>query len=71
MTIDEQSNVVRLAYYTAQQYLEHNWNTLFPDAHSLLGDACITYLNFHIFQSGFAPSGEELDTRLEAYPLYS
>ncbi|KAJ5752462.1 hypothetical protein N7520_009379 [Penicillium odoratum] len=71
VTIDEQSNAIRLAHYTTQEYLEQNWTSLFPDAHSLLGNSCITYLNFDAFQSGFAPPGQEFDTRLEEYPLYS
>lgn len=71
VTIDEQSNSVRLAHYTTQEYLEQNWTALFPNAHSLLGVSCVTYLNFEVFQSGYAPPGEKFGARLEAYPLYS
>ncbi|KAJ5159576.1 uncharacterized protein N7482_006580 [Penicillium canariense] len=71
VAIDEQSHVVRLAHYTTQEYLTNNWATLFPDAHYLLGASCVTYLAFDAFQSGFTPSPEEFESRLDEYPLYS
>ncbi|KAJ5783175.1 hypothetical protein N7457_004949 [Penicillium paradoxum] len=71
VTTDEQSNTIRLAHYTTQEYLEQKWTSLFPDAHSLLGGVCVTYLNFDAFQSGVASSSEELLVRLEGYPFYS
>ncbi|KAK2756783.1 hypothetical protein FQN54_005229 [Arachnomyces sp. PD_36] len=71
VTVDEQSDAVRLAHYTTQEYLEQNQATIFPNAHVLLGSVCMTYLNFDAFRSGFAPSRKELNIRLKNHPLYS
>jgi ankyrin repeat protein len=71
VTIDEESNAIRLAHYTTQEYLEQKWTSVFPGAHSLLGSACITYLNYDAFQSGVAPSTYEFHRRLEEYPLFA
>ncbi|CAG8122905.1 unnamed protein product [Penicillium olsonii] len=44
VTVDEQSNIIRLVHYTAQEYFERHQATLFPNAHHEIGTVCVTYL---------------------------
>ncbi|KAF2648176.1 hypothetical protein K491DRAFT_256579 [Lophiostoma macrostomum CBS 122681] len=58
ISIDKNSNVVRLVHYTAQEYFEGS--TWFPRAHDDIIIACATYLSYDCFKntvphSRFAP----------------
>ena len=46
VTKDVQNNIVRLAHYTTQNYLDKNKDVWFPDAEPMLALTCITYLSF-------------------------
>ncbi|KFA80419.1 hypothetical protein S40288_10315 [Stachybotrys chartarum IBT 40288] len=68
VTVDHESNIIRLVHYTTQRYFEQNiW---FPSAHSDMMTICITYLSFNDFRSGSCPSDAEFEERLQVYPLY-
>lgn len=71
ITIDDETNIVRLVHYTAQVYFEQKWEDLLPDAEIDIAKTCITYLSFNVFESGFCQTDVELETRLQLYPLYS
>ncbi|CAG8419070.1 unnamed protein product [Penicillium salamii] len=45
VTVDEQSNIIRLVHFTAQEYFERHQTTLFPNAQYELGKICVTYLS--------------------------
>ena len=45
VTVEKSSSTVRLVHYTLQEYLSHNPN-LFMKPHSMIAEACLTYLNF-------------------------
>ena len=45
LTIEKSSSTVRLVHYSLQEYLSNNTN-LFPNPHSIIAEACLTYLNF-------------------------
>jgi len=45
VAIEKPSCTVRLVHYTLQEYLTHNSN-LFIKPHSMIAEACLTYLNF-------------------------
>ncbi|KAH7381631.1 ankyrin repeat-containing domain protein [Pyrenochaeta sp. MPI-SDFR-AT-0127] len=50
VTIDEESNVIRLVHYTTQEYLEGiqmDWN---PTTQLELASICLTYLSFNTFR---------------------
>jgi ankyrin repeat protein len=52
VTLDKESNVVRLIHYTTQKYFELirvDWN---PGACQEIATTCLTYLTFDIFRSG-------------------
>jgi hypothetical protein len=70
VTVDEESNIVRLAHYTTQEYFERTQRSWFPDAEIDIGKTCVTYLSFNTFNSGFCQTGQEFEQRLRSYQLY-
>lgn len=70
VTVDKQSNIIKLVHYTTQEYFERNWISHFPNAHHDIANICITYLSFQCFEAGSCPSDEEFEMRLYRYPLY-
>ena len=45
VTVEKSSSTVRLVHYTLQEHLSNN-TELFPNAHSIIAEVCLTYLNF-------------------------
>jgi hypothetical protein len=70
VTVDEESNIIRLVHYTTQEYFERTQKYWFPNAEADITTACITYLSFSVFESGFCQTDEEFKRRLESNPLY-
>ena len=70
VTVDEESNIIRLVHYTTQQYFERTWTSWFPDAQINITSVCVTYLSFDIFKTGFCQSDEEFEARLQTNVLY-
>jgi hypothetical protein len=70
VTIDTQSDVVRLVHYTTQEYFEQTQKDWFPNAETDIAMTCVTYLSFHTFESGFCQTDEEFEERLQLNPLY-
>lgn len=70
ITVDKESDVVRLVHYTTQQYFEREQKTWFPNAEFMITTTCITYLSFSVFESGPCRTFEELRNRLQSYRLY-
>ncbi|KAF1972853.1 hypothetical protein BU23DRAFT_580629 [Bimuria novae-zelandiae CBS 107.79] len=65
VTVDEESNVIRLVHYTTQDYsngIRERWN---PSAQHDIVSTCLTYLCFKTFRSGSCPSDAEFESRLE------
>jgi hypothetical protein len=65
VTIDKESEIIRLVHYTAQDYLTsilEKWN---PSAQDDIASTCLTYLRFNSFRSGSSPSDAEFENRLE------
>jgi len=52
--VEESSSTVRLVHYTLKEYLSNNTN-LFPNPHSIITEACLTYLSFPHVRS-FSPT---------------
>ena len=44
VTVDDESNIIRLVHYTAQQYFERTETKWFPNANYEIAAACTTYL---------------------------
>jgi hypothetical protein len=65
VTIDDESNIIRLVHYTTQKYFQRireSWN---PRAQREIASACLTYLSFDPFKSGSCPDNEDFEHRLE------
>jgi len=45
VTVEAFSHTARLVHFTLQEYLSNNVD-LFPSAHSMIAEVCLTYLNF-------------------------
>ncbi|KAJ5244114.1 hypothetical protein N7489_004210 [Penicillium chrysogenum] len=69
VTVDKQSNIIRLVHYTAQEYFERNQSTWFPKAHDDIGNICVTFLSFDVFKTAHRLTPKELEMRLRQYPL--
>ncbi|KAF3239380.1 hypothetical protein TWF192_010075 [Orbilia oligospora] len=70
VTIDEESNVVRLIHYTAQEYFERTKQYWFSNPHDYLAKTCLIYLSYDSFKSG--PYWEVYDfiERMSSNALY-
>ncbi|KAL6695143.1 ankyrin repeat protein [Trichoderma pleuroticola] len=71
VTVDKKSDIVRLVHYTAQDYFQRTQKDWFPDAQTEITSTCITYLSFHIFNTGVCPTYEAIRERMRRNPLYS
>ncbi|CZR69790.1 uncharacterized protein PAC_19690 [Phialocephala subalpina] len=70
VTIDEESNIIRLIHYTAQEYFERTKSHWFPNVEDRITSICVTYLSFSVFNSGYCRSDDEFEERLQVNPLY-
>ncbi|KAJ5359300.1 uncharacterized protein N7496_011713 [Penicillium cataractarum] len=70
VTVDEESNIIRLVHYTTQEYFERTRNQWFPDAESDIAKTCITYLSFSALESGLCETDNEFEEILESNKLY-
>lgn len=69
VTVDEKSGIIQLVHYTTQEYFENTQSRWFPEADSVLLGACITYLSFKDFESGFCITDDEFEQREAQFPL--
>ncbi|ETS82755.1 hypothetical protein PFICI_04631 [Pestalotiopsis fici W106-1] len=69
VTIDEESDAVRLVHYTAQEYFEKTSGKWFVDAHDHITQICATYLSFDAFE-GYCHSFEGFKERCIEFPFY-
>jgi Ankyrin repeats (3 copies)/Ankyrin repeats (many copies) len=70
VTVDEESDIIRLVHYTTQEYFERTQREWLPYAETDIVRTCVTYLSFDAFECGFCQSNEEFETRLQSNPLY-
>ncbi|KAL9121033.1 MAG: hypothetical protein Q9187_002407 [Circinaria calcarea] len=59
VTIDQESNIIRLVHYTTQEWFERNRETLLPNAQSDITLTCLTYLSYDIFRTSGSTSDDE------------
>ncbi|KAI3332830.1 hypothetical protein F4824DRAFT_473880 [Ustulina deusta] len=71
VTMDKESNIIRLVHYTTQQYFEKYFRRWFNSPHVDITETCLTYLSFQPFDTGFTRCHEEYSARLESNPFYS
>ena len=70
VTVDKESNIIRLVHYTTQEYFERTQNLWFPHMPSEITRACLTYLSFNEFESGICQNDEDFEQRLQLHKLY-
>ena len=70
VTVDKESDIVRLAHYTTQEYFERTWTSWFPNAQTDITSACVTYLSFDAFETGICQTDEAFEERLRSNVLY-
>ncbi|KFX95786.1 hypothetical protein V490_03675 [Pseudogymnoascus sp. VKM F-3557] len=67
VTVDEESNIIRLVHYTTQEYLvliRESWS---PTAQQEITTTCLTYLSLNPFKSGFCETPADFDARIAHY----
>ena len=69
VTVDEESDIIRLVHYTAQEYFGRTGTFWFPCAQTDITKTCVTYLLFDNFETGFCPTDEEFEARLRSNAL--
>jgi ankyrin repeat protein len=70
VTIDEESNVIRLVHYTTQEYFERTQKQWFPNARASIALSYLTYLSYDDFEVGPCPTDAEFDARFSKHALY-
>lgn len=70
VTIDQESNIIRLVHYTTQEYFEQTQKEWFPTAEFDITAAYVTYLLLRVFGSGVCHTDSSLEERLRLNPLY-
>ncbi|KAH6603497.1 ankyrin repeat [Trichoderma cornu-damae] len=70
VTVDDESNIIRLVHYTTHEYFNQTRNRWFPNAEADIADVCITYLSFSAFEGGPCETADEFMQRLRSHPLY-
>ncbi|KAF2175872.1 hypothetical protein K469DRAFT_763229 [Zopfia rhizophila CBS 207.26] len=70
VTVDEESDIIRLVHYTIQEYFERTWGSWFPTAQRDITMRCVTYLSFNAFSTDFCLTDEEFNARLRVNILY-
>ncbi|PMD49792.1 uncharacterized protein K444DRAFT_548252, partial [Hyaloscypha bicolor E] len=66
VTVDKESKIIRLVYYTTQEYFERIQKRWFPNAEANITIICITYLSFDIFEHGYYQTDDEFEERLRS-----
>ncbi|KAF3075556.1 Ankyrin repeat domain-containing protein 50 [Trichoderma lentiforme] len=70
VTTDEESGIIRLVHYTAQEFFLKTREEWFPGAEAFIAKTCITYLSFKAFDNGICQTEEIFEQRLRSNPLY-
>jgi ankyrin repeat protein len=67
ITVEAESQVIRLVHYTAQEYFQSHAESLFPDTQMTIAGACLTYLLFDDFISGPCLDEKILNERTQQF----
>jgi hypothetical protein len=69
VTVDQESNIMRLVHYTTQEYFERIQMERFPYAQTDIAKCCLTYISFDAFAESYCRGEKELKSRLQLYPF--
>ncbi|OBT62628.1 hypothetical protein VE03_08515 [Pseudogymnoascus sp. 23342-1-I1] len=70
VTIDEESNAIRLVHYTTQEYFERTQSHWFPNAKADTATICISYLSFDVFEREFCQTDDEFEELLRSNQFF-
>ena len=70
VTVDDESDIIRLVHYTAQEYFDQTWATWFPNGQTDIAKTCVTYLSFSAFETGISHTYGDFKARLQSNILY-
>lgn len=70
VTVDEESDIIRLVHYIAQEYLEPSQKQWFPNEESDIARTCVAYLSFNVFDKGFCQSDDNFEERQRLNTVY-
>ena len=70
VTVDAESEIIRLVHYTTQEYFERTREQWFRTAEADITTICVTYLSFDDFASGICETDEKFQERVRAHQLY-
>lgn len=71
VTVDEESEIIRLVHYTTQEYFERTKDTWFPNLEAEITKVCVTYLSFDTFKTGVCQNDKEFEERQQSNKLYN
>ena len=71
MTLDGESDAVRLVHYTTQEFFEKNSLRPLVATQESTTKACLAYLSFNIFSQEPCTDNETLRLQLQEYPFLS
>ena len=69
VTLDEESNQIRLVHYTTQSYFKRIGIARLSGTSSTIAKTCLTYLAFRPFADKYCSNEKEFRDRLEKYPF--
>lgn len=69
VTVDQESEVIRLVHHTTQDYFQRNHSKWFPDAQRSITIASVSYLLLDSFKEGFCATDEDFNVRISRFPL--
>ncbi|KAK2747592.1 hypothetical protein FQN55_004946 [Onygenales sp. PD_40] len=70
ITVDKQSDIIRLVHYTAESYFRESGATFIPNAEIHISRICLVYVSFDTFESGFCSTDASYEEKLKHNPLY-
>jgi hypothetical protein len=70
VSVDSESNVIRLVHHSTREYLERRRISYLPSAQFDIAKTCVTYHYFDTFKIGELPSLEEVKHRMRISPLF-
>ncbi|KAF3235111.1 hypothetical protein TWF192_001077 [Orbilia oligospora] len=70
VAFDEDSDIVRLVHYTAQDYLMESQSEWLPNMETEIAESCVTYLSYNVFRTGACDAEGAFRERLRSNPLY-
>lgn len=70
VTVDEESNIIRLVHYTTQEYFDRMRTQWFPNAEVEIANVCALYLTFDNFESDTSYYSWKFEKELALKPFY-